>query len=267
MRQQIDRTWWFKLNALLRRLHVTGMPGFRHAHLVVTEYPKSGGTWLSQMLSGTSGLPYPRSRLPLRRPAIMHGCFLDVGECNRKVVLYRDGRDVMVSYYFHTLMPNALKSSQHVTKLRREFGFADVEDVVRNLPPFMERCFARELYPRFTWAEFVRRWIDDPNVISTRYEWLHADAFASMRALLDALDYAHVSDAHLWDVIEAYRFERVSGRSPGSESVSSFARKGVVGDWRSRFNAESRELFAHHAGDELIRLGYEVDHGWVSRDS
>jgi len=40
---------------------------------VVNEFPKSGGTWVGQMLGRALGLPFPRNRLPALRPSIMHG--------------------------------------------------------------------------------------------------------------------------------------------------------------------------------------------------
>lgn len=267
MINKIDRTWWFKLNGLLRQMHVSGVAGCRHRHLVLTEYPKSGGTWLSMMLAATSGLPYPRNRLPMRRPSVIHGCYLSVAPIHRCVVLYRDGRDVMVSYYFHALMHNSLKSTQRVDRLRRRFAFEDVEDVRRNLPSFIEECFARRIYPGFTWPEFVRRWQDAAASASTSYEKLHADTFGAMRSLLNDLEIDGITDEQLREIIERYSFTSASGRAPGEECIDDFARKGIVGDWKGRFNREAREMFHHYAGDELIALGYESSDAWVAGGS
>ena len=38
-----------------------------------------------------------------------------------------------------------------------------------------------------------------------------------------------------------------------------------TGIWRSAFSAQDREIFAREAGDLLIELGYEADHGWLER--
>ena len=43
---------------------------------VVNEFPKSGGTWVGQMLGRALGVPFPRNRFPVLRPSIMHGHYL-----------------------------------------------------------------------------------------------------------------------------------------------------------------------------------------------
>jgi hypothetical protein len=43
---------------------------------VVNEFPKSGGTWVGQMLGRALGVPFPRNRLRVLRPSIMHGHYL-----------------------------------------------------------------------------------------------------------------------------------------------------------------------------------------------
>lgn len=39
-------------------------------------------------------------------------------------------------------------------------------------------------------------------------------------------------------------------------------RKGSIGDWRTHFTAEHKEVFKEIAGDHLITLGYETDYNW-----
>jgi hypothetical protein len=39
-------------------------------------------------------------------------------------------------------------------------------------------------------------------------------------------------------------------------------RSGKAGGWRKQFSPENKQLFKEVAGDLLIQLGYERDHGW-----
>ena len=63
-------------------------------------------------------------------------------------------------------------------------------------------------------------------------------------------------------VVEANRFEKLTGRSRGQESSGSFMRKGISGDWREVFTERDKKIFKEEAGDLLVELGYEKDLGW-----
>ena len=70
----------------------------------------------------------------------------------------------------------------------------------------------------------------------------------------------------LGKIAKQYSFENVAKRKAGIENRHSFLRKGIAGDWRNNFTRESRVLFNQYAGDELIKLGYEIDESWVERE-
>jgi hypothetical protein len=94
-----------KSEGLIRYLMVHMLSG--HLPLItVNEYPKSGGTWLAQMLSASLRLPFPRNKLPQICSSIMHGHYLNPWGMDNVVVMWRDGRDIMVSWYYHCLFKN-----------------------------------------------------------------------------------------------------------------------------------------------------------------
>jgi hypothetical protein len=229
---------------------------------VVNEFPKSGGTWVGQMLGRALGVPFPRNRLPILRPSIMHGHYLEPWGMKNVVVAWRDGRDVMVSWYHQQLIPHEWNERQ-VRKSRRELPLEDYEDVYGNLPAFIEYAFTRPHSPRFSWADFVRRWHDRKDAMHVRYEDLRQDTAGQLRRLVRGLTGERLSLEEATAIAEEFSFERQAGRQPGEENKRSFLRKGVVGDWRSHFSPEAREAFNRYAGDELILLGYERDSAWV----
>ncbi|MGI9050973.1 MAG: sulfotransferase family protein [Rubrobacteraceae bacterium] len=63
-------------------------------------------------------------------------------------------------------------------------------------------------------------------------------------------------------VVEANRFEKLTGRSRGQESSGEFMRKGISGDWRETFTERDRRIFKEEAGELLVELGYEKDLSW-----
>ena len=66
-------------------------------------------------------------------------------------------------------------------------------------------------------------------------------------------------------IVREFSFERQAKRKPGEENRTGFIRKGVVGDWKTHFSHEAKQVFDHFAGDELVVLGYETDRRWVDR--
>jgi DNA gyrase/topoisomerase IV subunit B len=72
----------------------------------------------------------------------------------------------------------------------------------------------------------------------------------------------NVSKGIIQKVVSKYSFENQTKRKPGEENTNSFLRKGVSGDWKNYFNEEAKDIFKRHAGDLLIKLGYEKDLNW-----
>jgi hypothetical protein len=229
---------------------------------VVNEFPKSGGTWVGQMLGRALGVPFPRNRFPMFHSSIMHGHYLRPWGIKNVVVAWRDGRDVMVSWYHQQLIPHQWNRAQ-VARSHRELPLVDYDDVYGNLPAFIEYAFTRPHSPPFSWTDFVRRWYACKRTAHVRYEDLRRDTAGELLRLVRELAGEKLSRQRASVVAEEFSFERQSGRRPGEEDTGSFLRKGVVGDWRARFSPQAREVFDRYAGDELILLGYERNRSWV----
>ena len=248
-------------NALLRAGMVHLLSGAVPLY-VVNEFPKSGGTWVGQMLGRALGVPFPRNRLPMLRPSIIHGHYLVPWGMKNVVVCWRDGRDVMVSWYHQQLISHEWNERQ-VRRSRRELRLQDYEDVYENLPAFIEYAFTRPHSPRFSWTDFVRRWHGRKAAIHVRYEDLRRETARELQRVVRGLAGRRLSPEEATAIVEEFSFERQAGRQPGEEDKGSFLRKGVVGDWRNYFSPEAREMFDRYAGDELTLLGYERDRAWV----
>jgi len=260
--ERIDTLWWYKFNGLTRRAIALGVLNPIASPIVLTEYPKSGGSWISQMLSATLGIPYTRNRLPNLGDQILHGCFLKVNAKIDTVVLWRDGRDTMISYYYHMMFDKPLTSAMAGKRLRSQLGVTDPANVEEYLPRFIEWACSGG-YPRFTWADFVKAWYGKETVAFTSYESCLADTQTELTNILTCFDRTIPSGINLQKVVESHSFESQSNRQPGEEDVSSFIRKGISGDWVNAFNQESREIFHYHCGAELKLLGYAKDDTWV----
>jgi len=250
-----------KFESIIRGLMVYGCSSILPLY-IVTEYPKSGGTWFSQMISEYLGLPFPRNQIPKLRSSIMHGHYLYFPSLKNIFVVFRDGRDIMVSFYFHSYFKNELFNHVLVDRMRMKLPFNDYNDVEMNLPRFIEYKFTKKWPPRFTWSQFVDNWIERDTVI-IKYEKLLQDPVKSVGGAIEKTIKMKVDYDSISKIVNKYSFNRLSKRTSGSENRSSFMRKGISGDWKNYFNKEACELFDYYAGDQLIKLGYEKDRSWV----
>lgn len=226
----------------------------------ISEFPKSGGSWLGQILGRVLSLPFPRNEFPaFFEPQILHGHHLPSDRFSRVIGMVRDGRDVVVSLYFHRFFPSDRNHPRDVRRHRKLLPFEDFRSVEENLPWFIEWLFTRapaESHPSFTWSEWVRCWLEAEFPL-VRYESLHRDPIETVSRAVEELGFPKPERDAVERAVAEFDFTRQSGgREQGDEDVGSFLRKGIVGDWRNRFGRRAEECFMHFAGDELRALGY-----------
>jgi hypothetical protein len=148
------------------------------------------------------------------------------------IVIYRDGRDVVVSDRFFT----------------EDYGratFSFQETVLR---------WRRDMEAHLAWAE-------RHPLCAVSYERLLADGAPVVRDLLQFLGLP-AEDQRIADLLERSSFRFYTGRERGQENRRRFYRKGIAGDWKNHFTPEHSRIFKELAGDMLIRLGYEEGLDW-----
>jgi len=255
-----------KLEALQRLIMINTLSGVLPLY-IVTEYPKSGGSWLCSMLSEYMDIPFPRNRRPDMTSSIIHGHISYSPLMKNVTCLYRDGRDVMVSLYYHMLFENDKNSPLLVSRTRSDLDFKDVNDIRSNLSDFIKYVHANEsksISPyKFTWGDFVKDW-SGKNVNMIKYEELIDDCYGSMKILLESLTDLPIDEDRLKLIVQKYSFENQTKRKPGQEDIKSFIRKGQPGDWKDKFTKESAEIFNSFYGSEMKELGYAKDDAWIN---
>lgn len=183
------------------------------------------------------------------------------------VVLMRDPRDIINSYYWHTLPEATGSHEEHLKKIIRGY--------VRTYEG--ERAYA------FRWPDaghlcnIYREAMNRSNVHIIRFEDMDDYDGASFRELFNSLGQAEnpISPLSKKDYDWASylgSFEHQTGGKrargedhnsrPGGEHSSISIRKGVSGDWMRSFTPTTVALFKELTGDALVELGYETDTNW-----
>lgn len=253
--------------------HVTWFLGTRFPGAIplvfVVGYPKTGTTWVCQLVADYLQLPFPRfSLLPVGCPAVVHGHERVWKRYPKCVYVMRDGRDAVVSQYFH--IAQTIPEGDHprlTARQRRMFpGLVNKANVHDNFPGFVDRMMTRPQSSRANWGEHVRSYYesDNPNVVLIRYEDLLHDGEAALARAMARLTGEEADLDRVRDALRRFSFERQAGRRRGVEQPSSFLRKGQVGDWANYFTRQAAETFDRACGEMLIRSGYEPDRSWVA---
>jgi hypothetical protein len=247
--------------------------------LFIAGLPKSGTTWLEKMLASYPG--FHELLIPdvaayelstggshdYDLPAHMFSRFKDMLVVTKMhvhgsprnvellrdagvkyVVLYRDLRDVAVSYFFYVRQ----------TPWHPEYPVYTDLSVQEGLAVFADRTLV-------AYADWVRSWHqnrDPATGLVLRYEQMLSDPVATMTCVAEHFGLDR-SPKTVDRIVEAHSFQRLSGgRDQGQASDRSFFRKGITGDWKNHFTPELEETYKRLIGDFLIEFGYETDYAW-----
>ncbi len=262
--------WEIRYDNLIR-LYYWHYLAEKNGIILVSEFPKSGASWLCQMMSDSLNLPFQRNINVKKMPSILHGHIMNHKNFYKVVAVMRDGRDIMVSFYYQMLIKHDRNMAFVVDKYRKKLPFEDFNDIEKNLPRFIEYMFTeyqKTLIGRgvtkFSWNQFVDNYYEKPNSCCVFYEDMLKDATAELEKVMLFLgqDGKDVDKEKLSSIVNKYSFRNQAKRKPGEENTKSFLRKGIHGDWKNKFSKEACEVFDHYGGDTLIKLGYEKDHNW-----
>ncbi|MGO4222722.1 sulfotransferase domain-containing protein [Lysobacter sp. TAF61] len=231
--------------------------------IVVSEFPKSGGSWIVSLLGAALQVPcrdlYVRPGFDLFDIS-SHPWYRDVEAPDFPVAsviksqelpgstavdfdatfvhLVRDGRDVVTSKFFFErdfCVKNGISAS-----FDEAFG------------TYSERQ-ARE------WAAYVDAWKRQKDVPTIRYESFLADPVRSVGALVETLTGSSHRIEYLEAVVQRFARERFADSLASTFKYNTFVRRGVSGDWQNHFSNEVLAAFLAAAGQALEAFGYSSE--------
>jgi hypothetical protein len=226
--------------------------------ILVSEYPKSGATWIVSLIGDVLGLPkrdiYISGEGPIDfRKHLWYAADSDFGFKGPCVIksheyptsrhvqfsakhihLVRDGRDVVVSKYF----------------FERDFCVANgiYEKFEENFDAYVSRVSSE-------WNEFVLSWLN-VDVPCVKYEDFLRSPVGTLECALSIVG-IEASRADIHAALSKNTKEKIQASIAPLFPKSSFVRKGVSGDWRSHFQQRHLDAFREVAREAMERIGYE----------
>ena len=248
--------------------------GLRSEDLILASYPRSGSTWLRflllESLTGRRAewkdvnrlIPYVGGHRSIptlfpggRRLVSTHDP--KTGPCGRGILLVRDPRDVVLSYYRWT----CLQGYDH--------------DLETFLPSFLDGSLSLH----GSWEKNTRFWLDsalqrEGQLHLVRFEDLRVDAATTIRQILLYMG-AAVSDDAIQSAVEGNTIARSREKEERSrpedvrryKAGGHFVHQGLVGAWRSTLTDDQVVRVEERVNDLLDRLGYRRAHQTFDGDS
>lgn len=165
--------------------------------------------------------------------------------------IYRDPRDVIVSQVFYA-------TGIHLSHGMHDYYANNLSTMEERLnaaiqgvqAPGAQLSSIRSKYDRYI------GWLDQPEVLSLRFEDLVLSRAAALGHILDHLA------THGFQP-QPPRAQTIAALEAAiAPSASGTFRRGQPGDWRQHFTAENTRNFKAATGDLLQRLGYEKSNQW-----
>jgi hypothetical protein len=271
-----------RANRLIDRINLVNVPIRRRAYQAanfaiaaavggplgichVVEFPKCGGSWISNIIRSYVGSSFNQGYRLIGRDEVIQKHVRYRPDLARVVVVVRDPRDMLVSAYHHE---TSFSDREKSLPIERYFRKDPERPVAEDFAEYLEAKLLHVTHPRFFYSQFLDSWLGRPGVCVVRYEDFLEDGGSQLIRVVRFLE-RPVELARIRSAVSENSFENTTRRlygverSTGVQDNTRFVRKGVVGDWKNHFSERSCRLVETFEGSSLRRLRYERDGTWV----
>jgi len=235
--------------------------------IFIAGFAKSGTTWFTNMLASLKGFYiYTPKEWTINSMEIYDGMFNEFknklaiikghtwatkksienlhNQLNGKYfIVVRDPRDAIISAYWY------------IRRYPNHWDYKTVSSL--NLKDYISYKLESGEYKTqlLDWLDGWYKKRSKDNSMIVKYEDLSTNTYDTMQKVLNFLD-IKISNSELLNIIESNSFEKVTGRKRGEEKIDSFARKGIINEWKEVFTYEQKELANKISKEILLKYGY-----------
>lgn len=229
--------------------------------IFIVGYPKSGNTWLQNILVEIAygfdvskvddtllqelvpDVHFKRYYNRYMKTMFFKSHFLPQPKYRKVVYLIRDGRDVMVSYYYYLYALGHIKSELNTAIIG-----------------------GHDFFPS-SWSSHVKAWFDNPydaEIIFLKYEDLLKNPFDEIKKVVDFAK-LNVNDSMIHQAIERTSFQKMRKKEKkgGWDNKRNwpkdkpFVRKGKSGSYKEEMSDQAIKTFMLQSHEMLKKCGYE----------
>ena len=229
--------------------------------IIVNEFPKSGGTWLSKMMATALDLPFiDSSVLPPGAPCVIRNHWDPFKLSRPCVFIVRDYRDVMVSLFHHRCR-NYEKTPQLNKIYKKNIGeHLNALKIRDQMAAFLESELSSKRYGNYLgWVEHMNRTLEvcqlNPDSMIVKYEDLVSDTHTVLSDILRRRMGAEIPSDKIDLVVKLYDIQLMK-KMDSYSGQTTFVRQGAVGKWSDSFDDKSLELTEEYAGEMIRKLEY-----------
>jgi len=198
---------------------------------------------INQMRPGDIGYGYINANEPFLTALTAPG--------RATIFVYRDPRDMIISHIFYA-------TQLYEDHWMHQYYTETLQTMEERINAAIEgvQAAGSELTPVRRRYEGYLGWLDQPAVLSLRFEELILEREAAFKRLLDYLEQRGYQPR-----VDRSRAVAALGQAIVPKKSGTF-RKGKPGNWQEYFTEANKALFKEKAGDLLIQLGYEKTADW-----
>ena len=237
-----------------------GQPPF----FILTEFPRSGGNWIRDVLADALQLPAPRfPRLPITFKSIIHNHDHRLTD-HPTIYVIRDPRDIFVSH-FHQTARIIFEGAPDI-KQKTLSRHPSLEGITNSTNALRERGKAfyhewknRSVGARVGWQDHVRPFLEtqSDNLTLIRYEDMHTTSKETLGKVLPRLSDHDIPESVIEFAVARNSFASQTGRQDGKAQNTSTKRRGIIGSWRDELDPEVARVIAVDMQREMDLAGYD----------
>jgi hypothetical protein len=226
--------------------------------VAVNEFPKSGGTWACKVISDYLNYRFDDNAFPKYGPAIIKYHKIRVPPLLKEVVVIRDPRDVIVSFYYHSffVFSDYPFNKKIVSMSKKKFNFSDYEDITENISKFIDYMLEKPMIPGFRWDEFYRAKRKERSPIF-KYEDLRNNPLATFSQMLQAAGTRHVNHEALSTSIEMFNIKNIQKKNALSAGKVNFVRSGKINGWKTILSTKDNEKIINSFSSVMKEFQYQ----------